>query len=153
MWSMLIVIIIAITSIGQGCFVLSGTTEETEELKIKKEWKGYQSGYTEPAKLVIQNEDEWKKVWPQVSSPQLPKPALPEVNLETEIVIAVFMGERQTGGYGIEIRRVVKHKEEIVVHVEEQHPQPDSLVTMALTQPYHIVVIPKFHLPVRFTNN
>ncbi|TSA06081.1 MAG: protease complex subunit PrcB family protein [Deltaproteobacteria bacterium] len=153
MWSMLIVIIIAITSIGQGCFVLSGTTEETEELKIKKEWKGYQSGYTEPAKLVIRTEDEWRKVWEKINSPRFPKPELPEVNFETEIVIAVFMGERQTGGYGIEIKRIVRHVEEIIVEVEEQHLRPDSLVTMALTQPYHIVIIPKFHLPVRFMSN
>ena len=100
--------------------------------------------------VVISTEDEWKKVWSQVSSPQLLKPALPEVNFETEIVIAVSMGERQTGGYGIEIKRIVRHVEEIIVEVEEQHPRPDSLVTMALTQPYHIVIIPKFDLPVRF---
>ncbi|MEW6327441.1 MAG: protease complex subunit PrcB family protein [Thermodesulfobacteriota bacterium] len=150
MWSILLVMIVAVISIGQGCFVLSGSTEKTGELKIKKDWKGYQSGHTKPAKLVIRTEDEWERVWAQVGGPQIPKPELPEVNFETEIVIAVFMGERQTGGYGIEIRRVVRRQEEIIVHVEERHPRPDSLVTMALTQPYHIAVIPNFHLPVRF---
>ena len=144
-------IVIAMILNGYGVSALPGSGEEAiMEVEIKGEWKSYHSGYTEPARLVIETEGEWKEVWEKVVDFQIPKPKLPEVDFETDMIIAVFMGEQRTGGYSIDITRIIKKEEEIVVQVEEKHPDPDLLVTMALTQPYHMVVIQKSRFPVRF---
>jgi len=81
---------------------------------------------------------------------RLPKPAVPKIDFEKEMVIAVFMGERKSGGYEIKITKIIKTEKEIVVEVEEKEPPRESLQSMALTQPYHIAVIKSSPLPVRF---
>ena len=147
-----IVIAIVLNGSGVSAFPELGK-EDVREVEINGKRKGYHCGYSEPERLVIETESEWKEVWDKVVAFQIPKPELPNVDFETHMIIAVFMGEQRTGGYSINITRIIKEEEGIVVEVEEKHPHPDSLVTMTLTQPYHIVIIEKSHLPVRFISN
>ncbi|MBU1852417.1 MAG: protease complex subunit PrcB family protein [Candidatus Omnitrophica bacterium] len=120
------------------------------KINIEKEWKGYRSGYTEPKRLVISTLEEWEEVWKNVHSLVIPRPELPEIDFGKEMVIAVFMGERNSGGYEVEIIKIVDTGEEIVIKVKEKELPLESFQTMALTQPYHIVVIKKYTLPVSF---
>lgn len=123
-------------------------TETKTEVKIKQEWKGSYCGYTESSSLVIKDKDQWREIWAKVYALQLPKPDLPEINFEKDMIIAVFMGEHGSGGFSIEIKDIFKTDKEIVVEVEERKPDHGSIVTMALTQPYHIVVISISPLPI-----
>jgi hypothetical protein len=67
------------------------------------------------------------------------------------IVIAVFMGTRMSGGYSVKITGV-EQNDKVTVKVKESSPPPDAMVTMALTSPYHVVVVPKSDKPVEFVN-
>lgn len=120
------------------------------EIKIRQQWKGLYCGYREPTRLVIKTEDQWREVWEKLRFLRLPRPELPKIDFEKEMVVAVFMGECTSGGYSIEIINIIRTEEEIVVVVEEKEPLPESLRTMALTQPYHVVVVKRSPLPVRF---
>lgn len=53
--------------------------------------------------------------------------------------LAVFAGERNTGGYGVEIIEVVSLESELMVSVEMTEPGPDMMVTEALTYPMALV--------------
>ncbi len=68
------------------------------------------------------------------------------------MVIAVFSGEKRTGGYGIEITRVEENFEKGLLEVFffETHSSPGSIVIQALTQPYHIVKLETVDIPVVF---
>ncbi len=55
------------------------------------------------------------------------------------IYIAVFMGEKPTGGYSIEVTDIGDSEGRTGVTVKEVVPQKDALVTQALTQPYTII--------------
>ena len=146
-----VVIVVAILSNVEECCALSKEKEVVKKtIGVEKEWKGYHCGYTKAARLVIKTEDRWKEVWRKVHLLRLPKPAVPKIDFQKEMVIAVFMGERKSGGYKIEIKKIVKTEKDIVVEVEEKEPSPESFQSMALTQPYHIVVVKSFPLPVRF---
>ncbi len=146
-----IAIVVAIVlNVVQNCALSEEKEEVKRTIEVKQEWKGYFCGYTEPSRLVIKTEDQWGEVWRKVHRLQIPRPELPKIDFEKEMVIAVFMGEQMSGGYGIKIIRITKTEEEIVVEVEEKEPPPGSLRTMVLTQPYHIVVIKESSLPVRF---
>jgi hypothetical protein len=59
------------------------------------------------------------------------------------MVVAVFLGEKPTGGYAIEITRAAKTDRGIEVGYTEQTPAPGAMTIQALTQPFHIVRIPK----------
>lgn len=63
------------------------------------------------------------------------------VNSSNTTIIAVFMGEFSTGGYGIEIKEVVDVGQSVVVKVEKTYPDKGGVVTEAFSQPYHFPTI------------
>jgi len=142
-------VIIAIILCGENTFALS-IPKTGVNINIEKEWRGYNCGYTEPSGLVIKTEDQWREVWEKMNDLRFPGPEIPEIDFEKKMVIAVFMGKRSSGGYEIEIIKITRTEYEIVVEVKEKEPPAESFRTMALTQPYHMVVIKRFPLPERF---
>ncbi|MBB6175662.1 hypothetical protein HNQ82_000472 [Anoxybacillus tengchongensis] len=47
----------------------------------------------------------------------------------------IHLGERKTGGYGVEVTEVRYKKGKAIVYYKEQKPAPDAIVTQALTYP------------------
>lgn len=123
-----------------GCVTqLSG-----QELTFETILKGDYSGHNERKDYVIRDSSEWEDLWGKVQSRVLPTPIsaitdLPDIDFNDEMVIAVFQGSRSTGGYAIEITKIVEKENSVEVFVKETAPSPDSLVTQAFTQPHHIV--------------
>jgi hypothetical protein len=75
----------------------------------------------------------------------------PVVNFEHDGVIAVFMGERATGGHAIRVERVARSADELLVEVVLQMPGPECVTTQAFTQPYQIVLVPQTAPRATFT--
>jgi len=112
------------------------STEKTEFQTIEK---GYYSGHTNSAYHVINTETEWADVWNQHRSISWPQQSPPKINFSDTTVIAVFMGEFSTGGYGIEIEEIFNMPKSTIVKVEKTYHGAGCIVTQALSQPYHIV--------------
>lgn len=126
------------------------TTMNGKPLQILAEWKGAHSGITQLQRKVITSAKDWEKLWQEVHRNRIPIPPVPKLDFERQMVLATFMGERQTGGYTIQITKVVAHNGEVVAHVRETVPPKGAIVIQVLTQPYHIVVVPKVNAPIRF---
>ena len=112
--------------------------------------RGQNSGVTKASEVVVRTAEEWQKLWAQHGAPQRPSPPLPRVDFGREMVVAVFMGEQRTGGYGIQVTGLRVGDRAITVEVKRSQPPPDAIVTQALTQPFHLVAIKKSDLPVKF---
>ncbi len=65
----------------------------------------------------------------------------PEVDFKNEQVVALFLGQKNTGGHSIDIKKVEENKETILITVEKILPKGGEIVTMALTNPYVIAKI------------
>jgi len=103
-------------------------------------------GYENHEYLFIENSEEWGRIW----SLALPDGSLsPEINFSTHIVIAVFMGERSTGGYEVSIERITDVGGEIIVNVDEIYPGR-IFVTEAFTWPHHIIKVERVQKPMVF---
>ena len=74
----------------------------------------------------------------------------PEVDFSNSTVIAVFMGEKPTGGHDIEITNITDEGDKVVVNVKRISPDENCVVTQVLTQPYHIVKTSKITKNVEF---
>ena len=74
------------------------------------------------------------------STSTIPAP-LPAVDFDKEMVAAVFLGEKPTGGYGVEISSAEVADRSLTVFVRETSPKPGAMVTQAINQPFHIVRI------------
>ncbi|MGG6431552.1 protease complex subunit PrcB family protein [Anoxybacillus sp. D401a] len=61
--------------------------------------------------------------------------------------VVIHLGERRTGGYGIEVINVRYEKGKAVVYYKERKPAPDAIVTQALTYPKAAIKI-KTSVPI-----
>jgi hypothetical protein len=57
------------------------------------------------------------------------------------VAVAAFQGEQISGGFSIQIERIERNGDELVVHAKFTEPAPGSMNTMALTSPVHVVSI------------
>lgn len=91
---------------------------------------------------VITTQEDWGALWELHQSARAPQDRmpLPSIDFEHQTVIAVFQGEKTTGGYEITITEIKGQPFE--VFVEEVNPDPNCLLQQSLTQPYHIVKVP-----------
>lgn len=130
------------------------TSQTEKEIPFETIEKGEYSGYTEKANLVINDEETFFKLWRNYTSifgcPTCGALVTPKISFSNETIIAVFMGEKNTGGYSISIERISNEGDMVFVFVKETSPQPGDLVTQALTQPYHIVKTEKVTKQVKF---
>jgi hypothetical protein len=117
-----------------------------------------QSGHAQKKNYVIRSQAEWQKLWRQVQGEQFLRnragldSALRKIDFSKQMIIAVFQGEKPTGGYGIAVNKLVRNAKQLEVFIEEKSPGPDCFTTQALTYPYHIIVTEASALKVVFTS-
>ena len=75
------------------CFVIAAVACNADE---QTRFHGYYSGVTKSGEKVIDNLEAWQKVWKEVHKTVNPKPKLPPVDFKKQVVLAVFMGEKNT---------------------------------------------------------
>ena len=88
---------------------------------------------------LISNQAEWLRVWRVVGGDS----PMPEVNFNTQAVLAVYQGRKNTGGYSIAVEEIRRAGASLVVKVKEQSPRPGEITTDALTSPFVVVSIPR----------
>jgi len=148
-----IVLLVAAIAVLIPATVLAADDAEAgkgTDIPIGQRWSGGYCGIRQADELIIQDADAWETLWSRVHSTRFPKPEPPAIDFQKQTVLAVFMGTRNTGGYGIRIESVVDTGEETIARVKQRFPPPGAMVTMALTQPYDIVTIAKQDQPVKF---
>lgn len=113
--------------------------------------KGTNCGYEVADRRLIDSRGEWVEVWQQFTSDTIPAPSLPEVDFLFYQVIAIFAGNKPTGGYSVEILAVEStnstslDESSLELTVEFREPQPGEPVSEEITQPYHIIKIPQIN--------
>jgi hypothetical protein len=112
--------------------------------------KGSRSGVREPLQIAIRIQAEWDALWKRHVSIETNPPPSPAIDFNKEIVIGVFLGEKPTGGYDVEIIRAEQSDGALVIHYREKSPLPGGIVIQALTQPFHIIRVVDDNFRVTF---
>jgi PrcB C-terminal len=114
--------------------------------------KGVRSGIRERKFLLIRTEKEWENLWRLHKAPFVPEKRIPLIDFGQEMIVAVFSGEKKTGGYSIEITKIQEDRKsmELIVLFHETRPPSNAMVTQALTQPYHIAKMARTDSTVKF---
>src|SRR5262245_58326415 len=126
--------------VSRGSAHTSVTKQQTpvaRELKVLAE--GFHSAITEPFVAVVRDEETYDKLRKRDAN-------LPTVDAEffqTKILIAAFLGERNTGGYSVEI--IERPSGEI--GVEEKAPGRGVMVPQMITSPFKVVSLAKAGMP------
>lgn len=124
--------------------------QSKSEIVFNEISKGLYSGVEEKRQIVVNDPESYRRLWEEVFSIYHPMADLPEIDFEINTLIAVFMGTTSTGGYSVEITKISESSKEITVSLNHSFPARDDFVTMALSQPYHLVIIPKTNKTIVF---
>jgi len=131
-------------------FGIEDTNVQDNTLPFQTLAKGDNSGIEDAATEVFSTRAAFEEFRGGAGSTNSLPPSPPLEVFDTRMVIAVFMGARSTGGYGVEITSVDQRKDGLVVNYKTSAPAPGDMVTQAFTQPYHIVSVPTTDANVRF---
>ena len=107
---------------------------------------GVQSGIETARQVVVRTSAEWKTLCAQHAEGR----PCPAVDFTRSSVIGVFLGTRPTAGISVEITRVERDGDALVVTYRERRPGPGEMAAQMITAPYHLVTVERFAGPVRF---
>lgn len=103
-------------------------------------------GVGEKKNYIIKSKKEWQDVWAKAGHSVV----APEVDFTKEMIIAVFYGVALTGGYSVEIIKVIEGLDKLTVFIKETSPGSDCTATQALTEPRHIIKVQRVDKEVVF---
>lgn len=112
---------------------------DTTDIVITHIAGGSYCGIEEPDNRIVTSADAWEEMWAEIHRGTRPVREAPEIDFSRETVAGVFLGTRSTGGYSVEIIDAVKHNGTLKVIYKTKSPAPGDMVSMALTQPFHVV--------------
>ena len=100
-------------------------------------WSGSQSSVLEVEQRVVTTQPEWQAAWKDIGEP-------PPTTFEPSMTAAVvFMGQRTTGGFEVNLKGINSSADGNVVVVCEFHkPAPGEGVTRGFVHPWLVVLLP-----------
>jgi len=92
---------------------------------------------------IAEDQASWDALWSQHVAGSFPPIAAPAIDFGQYMVIAVFTGTVFHGGVDLAVRSVGVSVTTLEVRTQTTSPGANCLVTWALTQPFHMVRVPK----------
>lgn len=100
------------------------------------------SGVKEAQIRVVKEKEGLKEIYNYLNENRSPKLLEPNINFDEEVIIALFMGEKNYGGYKISVQQIKEEEREIIVYVKETAPS-GKYATTVITHPYSIFKMKK----------
>jgi hypothetical protein len=120
------------------------------ELHLHTLARGDQSGLDGQRTFVARSTEAWRELWKEHASPSLPPPQVPEVDFSRNMVAGIVLGPRPSAGYSVEIERVERTGERLVLHAQTTEPPPDTMQATVMTNPFHFVALSRHDGSVEF---
>lgn len=92
--------------------------------------------------FVILSLEEWRDLWLHVHEDR--EAPLPAIDFSRYVVLALFQGERPSGGYALQVDAVRNIGGSLIVAVGDVEPGQGCTVTDGKTAPFTFVVTQKF---------
>lgn len=141
-----------------GCKSTITKTSKIQEVTFQTVSKGALFGNgiegISESNFTISNANEWKvfkekiDIQNKVSTTFSKEP----IDFSEELLVCVFDTIRNTGGFEIEIENIIIKKNGINILYTTKKPGPTDMVSMVITQPYHLVKTEKREGTITFIN-
>ena len=106
----------------------------------------HMSGIDTAQQTVARTAAEFDTLWKK----HAPNQPIPSVDFNKQMVLAVFLGSRPSGGFNVTITGVQSSGTDLVVQWVEAGPPPGTAASMVITSPSHLVAVPRSEGNVRF---
>ena len=108
--------------------------------------KGDASGQQLAKQVSVRTPAEWKALW----TDHAPTEKMPTVDFAKDMVVGIFLGTKPSAGHEVEIVAVRPEGKDLVVEYVQKQPAPGTMAAQILTEPFHLVAVPKHAGTVRF---
>jgi hypothetical protein len=108
--------------------------------------KGDASNQLTGRQVAIRTMAEWQALWKDHS----PAEKMPAVDFSSRMVVGLFLGSKPSTGYQVEIVAVQSEGDTLIVNYLERQPARGMLSAQILTEPFHLVAVPRHGGPVKF---
>ena len=108
------------------------------------------SGIGQAQNFVIKDAAAWHDLWRRIYASQTPVPPVPDVDFNTQMVVAAALGSKPTGGLDVVLTEAAMDTGGLVIAVRATSPGAHCIVTEAFTQPIDIARLAKTNGDVRF---
>jgi hypothetical protein len=108
--------------------------------------KGDMSGQQMSKQVTVRTAAEWQALWKD----HAPTEKMPNVDFAKDMVVGIFLGSKPSAGHSVEIVAVRTDEKEFVVEYVQKQPGRGTMAAQILTEPYHLVTVPKHAGTVRF---
>lgn len=92
---------------------------------------------------VISRADVWQRTWDEINATISPKPALPAVDFERNILLLAALGDEGDACKRVVIDRVERSGGALRVSVKETRPPASCVCPPVAVRPVHVVSIPR----------
>jgi hypothetical protein len=124
-------------------FLMSCATNPKKMIDYKILYSG-QNGITDEVDyILIKNNQNYIDIIEKLNVEEDSYSDLLDIDFSKNNICILLLGQRNTGGYSIEVESLKFVKKVLYIKTKEIGPSKGENVTMALTNPYCIVVIPK----------
>jgi hypothetical protein len=124
-------------------FLMSCATNNKSMVDYKILYSG-QNGITDEVDyILIKNNQDYIDIIEKLNVNEDSYNELLNIDFSKNNICILLLGQRNTGGYSIEVESLKFVKKVLYIKTKEIGPAKGEMVTMALTNPYCIVVIPK----------
>lgn len=127
-------------------FAIASVAAQTAQAAFTSVGKGDMSGQQIAKQVIVRTPAEWTALWKVHSL----KEELPAVDFTTSMVVGIFLGTKPSTGHEVEIIGVRTQDKDLIVEYVQKQPGRGTLAAQILTEPYHLVSVPKHPGPVKF---
>ena len=110
--------------------------------------KGDSSGQQLAKQVTVRTAAEWKALWKD----HAPTEKMPTVDFAKDMVVGIFLGTKPSAGHEVAIVGVRPEGKDLVVEYVQKQPAPGTMAAQILTEPFHLVAVPKHAGTVRFVH-
>jgi hypothetical protein len=126
-------------------FIFGNLSAQEYEFKLIKNGYNYQK--KTPGIYIVRTSKDWVKLW---NESMINTEAVPAVDFENEIVIAIFRAQCPTAEYGVIIKRITHVNKDLLTEIQFVNPADNCRRTMDTTKPFAIYKIMKSKMLIYF---
>jgi hypothetical protein len=127
-------------SLAMSTYSACVLAEDSRDIAFTNLQQGWKSGVAHTSIVQIYDKSSWEELWLTRDHGGVTG-ELPPVNFDTHFVVAFYLGSRPSGGYSVEINRIVASTGTATLHVTETTPGKRCVVITAVATPYHYVAV------------
>lgn len=108
--------------------------------------KGDASGQQLAKQVTVRTAAEWQALWKD----HAPTGKMPAVDFAKDMVVGIFLGTKPSAGHEVEIVGVRMQEKDLIVEYVQKQPGRGTMTAQILTEPFHLVAVPRHAGTVRF---